>query len=94
MLFILYKIYPINLYLAENSLYKNPLFLRETARGPVIFKIFKPHLLANAKLDWAETWSEALGRHGESELLKLFHSNIQDGQHFETLQQYLHPNRK
>ena len=24
-----------NLYLAENSLYKKPLFLRETARGPV-----------------------------------------------------------
>ena len=23
-----------NLYLAENSLYKKPLFLRETARGP------------------------------------------------------------
>ena len=34
MLFILYKIYLKNFYLAENSLYKNPLFLRETARGP------------------------------------------------------------
>ena len=33
MLFILYKIYPENLYFAENSLYKKPLFLRETARG-------------------------------------------------------------
>ena len=26
-----------NLYLAENSLYKKPLFLRETARGPDTF---------------------------------------------------------
>ena len=34
MLFILYKIYPENLYLTKNSLYKKPLFLRETARRP------------------------------------------------------------
>ena len=29
-----------NLYLAKNSLYKKPLFLRETARGPVHIIIF------------------------------------------------------
>ena len=34
-LYILYKIYPEKkLYFAENSLYKQPLFFRETARGP------------------------------------------------------------
>ena len=32
-------------------------------------KIMKQHLLLNGKLDWAETWWEALGIHGDSELL-------------------------
>ena len=35
----------INLYFTENSLYKKPLFLRETARGPENRKAFKQHLL-------------------------------------------------
>ena len=39
MLFILYKFILKNLYLAENSLYKKPLFLKETARGPVLVKV-------------------------------------------------------
>ena len=34
MLFILYKIHPETPLFGENSLYKNPLFLREPARGP------------------------------------------------------------
>ena len=33
------KFIPKNLYLAENSLYKKSLFLRETARGPVNMKM-------------------------------------------------------
>ena len=32
-------------------------------------------------LDWAEMWWEAQDRHGNSKLLKLFWSNIQDGLH-------------
>ena len=32
------KFIPENIYLAENSLYKKSLFLRETARGPVVWK--------------------------------------------------------
>ena len=31
-----------NLYLAENSLYKKPLFLRETARGPESLSLSPP----------------------------------------------------
>ena len=34
-------------------------------------KIFKPYLLPNRKSDWAETWWEASGQDGDSELLKL-----------------------
>ena len=45
MLIILYKIDLENLYLAKNSLYQKPLFLRETARGPVTFIAFFPVLL-------------------------------------------------
>ena len=37
-----------------------------------ILKIFKPHLLPNGKSDWAETWWEELGRHGEPEMLNHF----------------------
>ena len=44
-------------------------------------KIFKQPLLPNCKLDWAETWLEASEQHRDSELLKLFHSDIQDGLH-------------
>ena len=44
-----------------------------------IFKFFKRHLLPNRKLDLAKTWWEASQWHRESELLKLFRSDIQDG---------------
>ena len=42
-------------------------------------KILKRYLLQKRNSDEAETWWEALGRHGDSKLLNLFHSNIQDG---------------
>ena len=54
-----------------------------------VLKIFKPHLLPNAKADWAKTWSGAFKQHGDSVLLKSFHSNVQDygnGGHLETAQ--------
>ena len=44
-----------------------------------VLKILKRHLLPNGKSDWAETWWEALGRHGDAELLNSFHSDICDG---------------
>ena len=44
-----------------------------------ILKIFKRHLLPNRKLVWAETWWEALAQHTDSELLKSFRCDIQDG---------------
>ena len=44
-----------------------------------ILKFFKQRLLENHKLDWAETLWEALEQHRDSELLKLFCSDIQDG---------------
>ena len=46
-----------------------------------ILKISKPHLLPNGKSDWAETWWEALRRHGDSKLLKPFCYYIHDGRH-------------
>ena len=39
------------------------------------------YLLPNSKSDGAETWWKASGQHGDLELLKLFHSGIQDGHH-------------
>ena len=44
-----------------------------------IMKFIKQHLLLNPKSHWAETWWEASQWHRDSELLKLFHSDIQDG---------------
>ena len=47
------------------------------------------HLLRERKSEWAETWWEALGPHGNSELSKSFRSGIQDcrhGGHLENLQ--------
>ena len=41
--------------------------------------IFKPCLLQNHKLDSALTWLEALGPHGDLELLESLHSDVQDG---------------
>ena len=46
-----------------------------------ILKTVKPHLLRNPKSDWAQTWWMALGPYGGLELLKSFHSDIQDGRH-------------
>ena len=54
-----------------------------------ILKDFKQHLLLNQKLDWAETYWEALEQHKESELLKSFCSASQDGRlggHLENLE--------
>ena len=44
-----------------------------------ILKTFKPCLLSNGTSDWAQTWWEALGWHGDLELLNWLCSNIQDG---------------
>ena len=52
-----------------------------------ILKIFRRHLLPNHKSDWAETWWEASEQHRDSEWLKSFRSDIQDGRcsgHLET----------
>ena len=46
-----------------------------------ILKIFKRHLLPNRKSDWAETWWEASEQHRDSEWLKSFCSDIQDGRY-------------
>ena len=37
--------------------------------------------ISKTELDWAQTWWDALGRHGDSELQKSFCSHIQDGHH-------------
>ena len=42
-------------------------------------KILKRHLLPKGNSDYAEIWWEALGRHGNLELLNWFHSDVQDG---------------
>ena len=59
--------------------------ISEMAAMLAILKIFKRHLLPNSKLDWDETWWEALAQHRDSEWLKLFHSDIQDGCHVDHL---------
>ena len=46
-----------------------------------ILKFFKRHLLPKRKSDWAKTWWEASQWHKDSELLKSFRSDIQDGRH-------------
>ena len=50
-----------------------------------ILKIFKPHLLLNTKSDLTQTMGGIRG-HGDSALLKSFHSDIQDGWQLEILQ--------
>ena len=50
------------------------------ATTAAILKFFKLHL-PNRKSDWAKTWLEASQLHRDSELLKSFRSNIQDGHH-------------
>ena len=44
-----------------------------------ILKFFKRYLLPNRKSNWAKTWWEASQWHRNSELLKSFSSDIQDG---------------
>ena len=54
-----------------------------------ILKIFSCYLLPNCKSDGAETWWKASGQHGDLELLKHFHSDINEGRygnHLENLQ--------
>ena len=55
--------------------------MSKMAAMAAILKFFKRHLLQNRKSDCAETWWEALVRCRDSELLKLFSSDIQDGHH-------------
>ena len=65
--------------------------------GGAILKFFKWHHLSTLKSDWAETWWEASQWHRDSKLLKLFHSDIQDGCHSGILKffkQHLLPNPK
>ena len=52
-----------------------------TAAMAAILKVFSSYLLLNSKSDRAETWWKASGQHGDLELLKWFHSDIQDGHH-------------
>ena len=46
------------------------------AMAPIL-KFLKRHLLPNRKSDWAKTLWEASERHRDSELLKLFRSDLQ-----------------
>ena len=46
-----------------------------------ILKVLNCYLPPNNKLDGVETWWKAFGQHGDLELLKWFHSDIQDGHH-------------
>ena len=46
-----------------------------------ILKFFKKHVLPNHKSDWAETGWETSEQYRDSELLKSFRSDIQDGRH-------------
>ena len=47
----------------------------------IIMKISKQHLLLNGNSDWAKTWWEGLGQHGDLELIKLFCYDIQNSRH-------------
>ena len=60
-------------------------------RPSLAFHIFD--ILSRTMLDWAETW-EALWQHWDSELLKSFHSNIQDAAILKFFKLHLLPNRK
>ena len=57
-----------------------------------ILKVFICYLLPNSKSDGAEPWWKASGWDGDLELLKWFHSDIQDGHHgshLENLQNHI-----
>ena len=62
------------------------IWLSKMAFWAAILKILKPHLLPNSKSDRAQTWCEALGPHGDLELIKSFRSDIQDGRHVSHLE--------
>ena len=65
----------------DSKLLKSFLPLSKMATMAAILKLFKRRVLPNRKLDWAKTWWEASQWHRDSELLKWFRSNIQDGHH-------------
>ena len=46
-----------------------------------ILKFFKRYLLSNCNLDGAEIWREASEQHKNSDWLRPFCSDIQDGSH-------------
>ena len=50
-----------------------------TSKMAAILKSYRQHLTQDRKSDWNETWWEVSGRHGDSELLKSFRSDIEDG---------------
>ena len=52
--------------------------LTPIANKAAILKTFKQHILPNGMSDCAETWWESLDRPGDSEVLKVFCSDIQD----------------
>ena len=71
--------------------------ISKMAATAATLKFFKWHLLPNRKSDWAKTWCEALQWHKNSELLKSFRSDIQDGRHggyLEILQKTASPKPK
>ena len=51
------------------------------ATTAAILNVFNFYLLPKHKSDGAETWRNASGQDGNSELLKGFSSDIQDGHH-------------
>ena len=53
--------------------------ISKMATMAAILKFFKRQLLPKYKSEWAETWWEASQSHRDSELLKSFGSDIQDG---------------
>ena len=62
----------------------------------IVSNVISCYLLPNHKLDGAKTWWKAWGEHGDLELLKWFHSDIQighHGSHLESLQIISAPER-
>ena len=55
--------------------------MSKMAATVAILKFLNLHLLPNHKSDWAETWWEASEHYRDSELLKSFRFDNQDGSH-------------
>ena len=55
--------------------------MSKMAATVAILKFLNLHLLPNHKSDWAETWWEASEHYKDSELLKSFRVDNQDGSH-------------